>query len=485
VPPGLVSEVAAQAQAEADEAAAAAGGRVPRRRLRVLPPAFGVHVVLGLCLSSHLPYRDTVRSLVSGLDKTLKAAGWQAPSATAVTGCRRRLGARPFELLFARAASSLTAGAAEWSHLGGLLVTAWDGTMLKVSGSEANTAWFGRQQDGLPAARLVALAACGTRALLGAALGPMPDGERKLAAQLTGRLHAGMLLLTDRGFYSWGLWNACACTGAQLLWRVTGSMHLPVARRLPDGSYLTVIHDPAERRRRTARNGARRRRKSPLPPDASPLPGRKATVRVIEFTVTVTPGEGRPRTGRYRMITTLLDWQAFPAGDLAAAYARRWAVETAFRELKTCLRGPGRVLRPDTPELARQEIWAYLITYQAIRAVIARAAAGAGLAPARISFTAVRNSIRETITAARDDQAAALAAATGTALASPVPERPGRICARVRRQPDKPFPARGKNRRTPLSQHAAITVTLTPRGTATQIPPRQQKQPDKQARPAA
>ena len=49
--------------------------------------------------------------------------------------------------------------------------------------------------------------------------------------------------------------------------------------------------------------------------------------------------------------------------------------------LRKHLRGPGRVLRGRTPELARQELWAYLAVYQAIRAIIVRAAAGAGLDP--------------------------------------------------------------------------------------------------------
>lgn len=477
VPPALVSEVTAQARQEADAAVLAAGGAPAARRVRALPPLFGVYVVLGLCLSSRLPYRDVMKGLVSGLKPVLAAAGWQLPTATALTGLRRRLGTRPFELLFRRVAGPLTTGTAAWSHLGGLLLVAWDGTEFKVRDSDANRAWFGRQQDGLPKARLVGLVACATRGLIGAAPGPMTAGERKLAAQLTGCLRKGMLLLADRGFYSWALWNACAGTGAELLWRVTAGTHLPVVRPLPDGSWLTVIHDPAEKRKRTARNGARRRRGSSLPPDDGPLPGKTITVRVIEFTITVTPQEAEPRTERYRMITTLLNWREFPAAELAAAYARRWAVETVFREIKVSLRGSGRVLRPATPELAIQEIWAYLITYQAIRAIIACAAAGTGADPARVSFTAVLTAVRDTIVTARDSQDAALAAACETALASLVPERPGRICARVTRPPDKPFPQRKKNSKTPLSQHATITVTITPPGTTTRKQPDQQKHP--------
>ena len=54
-----------------------------------------------------------------------------------------------------------------------------------------------------------------------------------------------MLLLADRNFYGFRLWTAAAGTGAHLLWRAKASMHLPVAEPLPDGSWLTVIRDPA------------------------------------------------------------------------------------------------------------------------------------------------------------------------------------------------------------------------------------------------
>jgi hypothetical protein len=482
VPPGLVDEVTAEARAAADAQVLAAGGRVRRQRLRALPPRLGVYFVLGLCLFSQLPYRDVLQGMAGGLTGALAAGGWAVPAATALTRLRRRLGARPFELLFWRVTGVLLPGTAPWSHVCGLLAVAWDGTTVKVADSPENAAWFGRQQDGYPKARLVALVACGTRALLGAASGPMTTGEGKLAAQLTGQLRKGMLLLADRGFYSWQLWTACAASGAHLLWRLQAGLHLPVVKALPDGSFLSVIDDPREKGNRYRKNW--KRRKTGQPPDTSPLPGR-VTVRVITFTVTADAGDGTARTELYRMITTMLDWRAYPAGGLAAAYARRWAVETAFRELKACLRGNGRILRSRTPELARQEIWAYLTVYQAIRAVIARAAAGAGLDPARLSFTTVLNAVRGSVATARTSQEAALAQACSTALAALLPERAARVCMRAVREPRSPFPGRknpANGTQTPISQHASYTVTMIPPGTTTRTTTNQQKHNENQAR---
>ncbi len=173
-----------------------------------------------------------------------------------------------------------------------------------------------------------------------------------------------------------------------------------------DGSWLSVIPSPQQVQARCSRNGKRRRRGSRLPPDTRPLPG--ITVRVIEFTITVTTSDGTRTTEAYRLITTLLDPAAAPAASLTAGYAWRWAIETGFREFKTYLRGPGRVLRGRSPALARQELRAYLVIYQAIRAVICAAAASC-LDPYRISFTTALRAIRRTLPAARTRPAAALA----------------------------------------------------------------------------
>jgi hypothetical protein len=283
-----------------------------------------------------------------------------------------------------------------------------------------------------------------------------------------------MLLLADRNFYSYQLWNAAAGTGAHLLWRVKDSMHLPVARPLPDGSWLTHINDPAAVRRRITRNGHRRRRGSKLPPDHGPLPG--ITARVIEFWLAVTTEGGAVRTERYRLISTLTDWRAAPAPDLAAGYAWRWAIETGFGEFKTCLRGAGRILRGRTPDLARQELWACLAIYQAIRAVICLAAASTALDPDRISFTATLHAIRRTLALARTSPAAALASTEADILTELIPRRHARICPRAVTRPSSPYRSRG-NGKGPISQHACHAVTIRHPGPATHTGPDQATHP--------
>jgi len=173
----------------------------------------------------------------------------------------------------------------------------------------------------------------------------------------------------------------------------------------------------------------------------------------------VATDDGGTRTGRYRLITTLADHRACPAAALAAGYAWRWAIETGLAEFKTYLRGAGRILRGRTPALARQELWAYLAIYQAIRAVICLAAAGAGIDPDRISFTAALHAIRRTLEHARASPAAALAETEADILTELIPRREGRVCVRAVVRPSSPFPSK-RNAKGPISQHAECTVTI-------------------------
>jgi hypothetical protein len=55
------------------------------------------------------------------------------------------------------------------------------------------------------------------------------------------------------------------------------------------------------------------------------------------------------------------------------------------------------VLRSKSPPMIRQEIYAMLCCYQAIRTLISHAAADAGLDPLRVSFTAAREAVRARI----------------------------------------------------------------------------------------
>jgi hypothetical protein len=95
----------------------------------------------------------------------------------------------------------------------------------------------------------------------------------------------------------------------------------------------------------------------------------------------------------------LPDPDACPAREIAALYAERWQVETAYLHLKKTVKGTGRVLRGRSPALARQETWALLLVHNMTATLAARAARQAGIDPDLIPLTAVLSLIRGHIAA--------------------------------------------------------------------------------------
>ena len=244
---------------------------------------------------------------------------------------------------------------------------------------------------------MVALAECGTHVFVAAEVDAYRVGEKTLAGRLYPRLRRDELLTADRNFYSFDAWSAAARTGAALLWRAPTQLRLPVVGVLADGTFTSVVINPAIRGARRDRIIEAARAGADLDPDQAHL------VRVIEYDVPDRVGSG---TGELIvLLCTIVDPADARCDELAAAYHDRWEEETGNDQLKTHLRGPGRVLRSRLPELARQEIWAWLCVHYAVAALVARAAEAADLDPDRISFTRTLRLVRRT--------------ATGTAAFSP------------------------------------------------------------------
>jgi hypothetical protein len=378
-PPELVDRVV-------DEA----GAREQRKR--TLPARVVVYLLLAMVLFFQSGYGEVWNKLVRGLEwagqfRDRVALGMQ-PSPAAVTQARRRLGWQVMEQLLEAVAGPLAGEEQETAYVAGMRLTAIDGMCLDVPATGENGAEFGYPGNDagpgpFPQVRVVGLGECGTRAVLGAELSPLATGEQPLARQLLGKLSPGDLLLADRNFLSHGLLEEVLAAGVHVLWRAKSDVDLPVLGVLPDGTWLSRIADPAASRK-MRRRGA----------DPRDIPG--ITARVIEYTVTSQDGSETSET--FTLVTDILDPALLTCEQAAAAYAARWQLETCFGELETSLRGGATVvLRSKSPPMIRQEIYAMLCCYQAIRTLISHAADDAGIDPARISFTRARDAIRSRI----------------------------------------------------------------------------------------
>ncbi len=428
-----------------DEVVEAAGCR--ERRCRLLPARAVVYFVLGLCLFSGADsagppgYRSVWRWLTQGVRHL---HGLALPSGGALSRARQRLGARPLELLFGRCKGVLAGAGTPGAFAFGLRLVAWDGTGIDAASTPASAAAFGVTPGGDPQVRLLAVTECGTRALVDAAFdGRERASEQELARRVIGSLEPGMLLLADRNFPGHDLWGLAAGTGADLAWRIKKNLVFPPVKVLPDGSYLSVMRTPAANRRVAQARYAGRAPASRQ--DGHP-------VRIIDYAVTVTRPDGTSGTEPFRLATTLLDPAQAPAAGLAAIYHERWEAENAYSELKSRLRGTGFTLRSRSPEMVRQEMWAFLVIYQALCALRAEAAATAGIDPDRISFTVTIRTARTT-TLTRDQAIADI-------LADPLPPRRDRHYPRAKKPPRNNYTHRKRDQPLPPA-HVTYAITIT------------------------
>jgi hypothetical protein len=383
-------DVVDDAVEEAGKAARRAGGK--------LPPHVMVYFVMALALFAEEDYEEVATRLTETLQGWgCWGDGWEVPTSGGITQARQRLGPEPLAGVFRQVARPVAGLDTAGAFLGPWRLMSVDGMEWEVPDSAVNRAFFGStaSQAGpaaFPKVRVVTVSECGSHAPAAAAIGPSAggkgSGEQALARRLYPGLEEGWLLIADRNFFSWKDWCAAADAGADLLWRVKSSTKLPVLEALPDGSWRSVLvstaHKDQPARRRSLLEAAARGE------DLDPASARY--VRAVEYHVPGRAGNGKAE--RIILVTTITSWQAAPAPELAPAYHQRWEHETGNKQLKTCLRGPGRVLRSQSPPMIEQEIWGYLLTHYAISALICTAATAAGTDPDRVKFRRTLRIIR-------------------------------------------------------------------------------------------
>jgi hypothetical protein len=377
-----------------------ATGKAARRSDRKLPPHVMAYFVMALALFADDDYEEVAVRLT----ETLASWGawdqaWEVPTSGGITQARQRLGYEPLKELFGQVAGPVAEEDTPGAFLGRWRLMSIDGFEWDAPATKENIAAFGlsgaaKGEDGratFPRARVVTLSECASHAVAGAAIGGVAGkgtGEQVLARELYPRLEADWLLIADRAFYNWPGWCAAADTGAALLWRVSSIVRLPVLELLPDGSYRSVLI-PAKitgRARQQLTDAARAGQ------DLDPA--RARAIRVIEYEVTDRDGQDE----LIALITTITDPRQASAAVLAAAYQQRWEHEAGNAQLKTYLRGPGRILRSKSPDMVRQEIYGYLLTHYAISALTCKAATAAGIDPDRVKFRRTTRIVRRRVT---------------------------------------------------------------------------------------
>jgi len=309
-----------------------------------------------------------------------------------------------------------------------------DGTIVSMPDTPANQAAYPQprsQQPGLgfPLVRLVVVfcLACGTA--LDAALGRYQGkqlGENSLLRTVADVLQPDDVLLADRYFGGWfdiALWRQRNIDVVVRLHQLR-RCDLRRGRRLGPNEHVVTWPKPQR----------------PDWMDEATYQALPAALELREVRVRV-PQRGF-RTKVVVVVTTLLDAEAYPAADLAELYRLRWHAELDLRSLKITLGMD--VLRCKSPAMVRKEVWAHLLAYNLIRAVMAQAAEAHGADPRQLSFQGAL----QTLTAFAERLLEAEGAAVErlyewlllTIGAHQVGDRPDRVEPRARKRRPKDYP---------------------------------------------
>jgi len=459
---------------EAAVDAAAAQGRLKRRRRRIMSYPLVIRLMIAMTLMPDASYREVLARLAGLLADIPFTREWHVPTEKVVTDWRLPVPADVMEDLFWRAAGPLI-GDDEPSAvlLAGMMVLAADGMLVNVADTPANRAFFGctgtAAEDGegaapFPQLRVVALAARAGRAALGAILGQARAGEQTLLKRLVRRrpgLFAGRVTCFDRNFPGYDLIQAILDAGGHVIARVKDGISLDFESSgdrgwLPDRSRLTWLNAPSGK-------------------EQDRLP-----VRVTEHNALMPSGDGKEEASETcTVITTLLDHEAAPADQVRDTYLTRWsASETTFGEDKTTITGAGNrtsgpVLRSGSPRLVIQEAWAWLTATQLTRASAADALRGEAARARALhrkdavpvtadeeSFTAARHHMIRSMTATQvtaTSSLEALAAAAGAAALHTL-NLPGRQRHSKRAQKARPKFPHATATKTTVTGKPQVTV---------------------------
>lgn len=325
-------------------------------------------VVLAMGLLTELPIRQVFKHA-----RRLRV-GEETPDRSSLCVARRRLGIAPVRHLFEHVVRPLARPETPGAFYRGLRLMGIDGTVLDVPDSDANAAAFGRPSAGprgdgaFPQVRKLSLVELGTHVEVAFVARSIAHGEQSMVGPLLGHLGPDMLLLWDRGFFSYALWKEVTARRARILARVTSRLILEPIRDLADGSYLAKIYPTPEDRRRD-RDGI--------------------LVRVIRYALDDPQRVGHGEV--HTLITNLVDEGLYPAEELIILYHERWEQELVYDEQKTH-QDPRRPTKPahlrsGTPAGVIQEIYALALGHFVVRALMFEAASEAGLDTDRLSFT--------------------------------------------------------------------------------------------------
>jgi len=308
-----------------------------------------------------------------------------------------------------------------------------DGTTVSMPDTELNQQCYPQncQQDkglGFPLARVVGIISLSSGAVLDWALGPCEgegNSETALLWKLAPGLQAGDVLIADRLFAGYFMLARLKQLGIDVVVQANAKRHIDFrcGKRLGARDHVVQWQRPQR------------------PPwmDAATYAQMPETLSVREL-----------RVGGLHLVTTLLDAKEVSKPQLHELYTQRWNVELDLRSIKSTMQVD--VLRCKTPQMVAKEIAVHLLAYNLVRALMARAAQGAGILPRQLSFKGALQLVNAFHDVLRRSPRARLgimqAHLLGAMASLKLPHRPGRVEPRAVKRRQKQYALLNRPRHT-------------------------------------
>jgi hypothetical protein len=317
----------------------------------------------------------------------------KAFSAAAYCRARMRLPVALFECLLRRAAEALLPQTQVTGLWRGHRTWILDGSSFSMPDTRALRKHFGQPGAqkagcGFPVAHLLALFHAGTGFLLRVMASPLRTHDMARAAAVHPQLGAGDILLADRGLASFAHLALLSQQKVHGLFRAHQKQIIHFRpRRQHTGQHKP--HKGQPRSRWVERLGHQDQRVEYVKPRSKPQWISARAYAALPETLLVREVRYRTSCQGYRtqvitLVTTLLDPKAYPAGELAELYGRRWQVEVNLRYLKTTL--GLEVLHSKSVAGITKELSVFALVYNLVRVVMLEAGHRQRVPAERISF---------------------------------------------------------------------------------------------------
>lgn len=349
------------------------------RRERKLNLVITVCVVIALYLFPHCSVKRILMKLAQGVRLLCGQGECVLPGDSALSYRRDQVGVPPLALLCRRILRPLATPTTPGAFAFGLRLMALDGTVDAVADTPEHVRVFGRAKgahgiSAYPQVRGVHLVECGTHAIVDCTFWPYHISERRGTFRLMRSVQPDWLVMWDGGLYDFDLLQAVVARGSHILAILPAGVKPQPIQSLVDGTMIAYVRPTEPHRRRQ---------------------GEKLPVRILEYKITDPARASADRV--YRLVTTLLDPNHYPALDVIDTYHSRWEFEVTMDELETHQRLTDAPLRGLSPARVFQELYGLVLAHFVIRSLMHEAALQAGLAPTRLSFVHSVELVRQAV----------------------------------------------------------------------------------------